>query len=175
MYCEYYPTVFDINYSKYRKLKVILFDIDNTISPFGKCKINDKLVEYMRMLKNEKGYRIILFSNTATKRIIKFAKLLDVEYFTKAYKPFSRKIRKLLVQEHYLPEEILFVGDQIFTDVVCANRYKIYSVIVEPLSHLEDPMCMIRRIVEYPIRKCLRKKFFEDKYRRLHRQKTISR
>ena len=46
------------------------------------------------------------------------------------------------------PENTLFVGDQIFTDILGANLAKVYSIIVRPINRNEVFSVRLKRIPE---------------------------
>ena len=45
----------------------------------------------------------------------------------------------------------LFVGDQIFTDVMGANLAGIYSILVKPIHPKEEIQIVLKRFLEKPI------------------------
>ena len=161
MYFDYCPTIFDIDYNKYKNLKVVLLDIDNTLAPFKDYEINDKIKDYLNNLKNL-GYDVLIYSNASTRRIQYFAKEYGIRYFTRACKPFSTEIKHFLKNNRYKPDEVLLIGDQLFTDVFCANRYKIHVAWVEPLSKKEDLFTTFKRVLEYPKKKKARQNYNKE-------------
>ena len=51
-----------------------------------------------------------------------------------AQKPFTKKIANYL-QKNAIPiEETVFIGDQILTDISCANRLGVKSILVQSIS-----------------------------------------
>lgn len=157
MRANYFKSIFDIDYSLYPKVKVLLFDIDNTlVHPFVRHP-SDEVKEYINNLK-EKGYEIFLYSNNIRPRIAKFASSLDVKYFEPAHKPFAGELIRFLKYSKYSKEEILFIGDQIFTDVLCGNKCKVRTILLDPITKEEGLLIKFRRIIERPLRKRLAKK-----------------
>ena len=45
-------------------------------------------------------------------------------------------------------EEVLFVGDQLFTDVYGANRAGIYGILVKPINPKEEIQIVLKRYLE---------------------------
>ena len=45
-------------------------------------------------------------------------------------------------------EEVLFVGDQLFTDVYGANRAGIYGTLVKPINPKEEIQIVLKRYLE---------------------------
>ena len=73
-------------------------------------------------------------------------------------KPLKRGF-KLAKKELNIPEEnIAVVGDQIFTDVIGANRMKMHSILVKPLAEKDLWMTRFKRPLEnFVIKKYLEK------------------
>ena len=55
-------------------------------------------------------------------------------------------------------ENIGVVGDQIMTDVIGANRCKMFSILVKPIDKKDIPLTMIKRPLENVIIKSYLKK-----------------
>ena len=56
--------------------------------------------------------------------------------------------------------EAIVVGDQNFTDIVGANLFGMKSILVEPRSKSKTIFLKIKRLIENPIRKRIRKTDF---------------
>ena len=56
-------------------------------------------------------------------------------------------------------EEVIMIGDQVFTDVLGANRFGIKSILVNPINKKEGPFTLIKR----PFEKIILKKLEEEK------------
>ena len=54
-------------------------------------------------------------------------------------------------------ENIGVVGNQIFTDVLGANRLKMYSILVEPISDKDLFVTRFNRKLEYVVKKRIKK------------------
>lgn len=55
--------------------------------------------------------------------------------------------------------EIAAVGDQIFTDILGANRCKIYSILVEPIEEKDIFITLLKR----PIEKYIKNRYLKSK------------
>lgn len=135
----YYHSVFDINYTKLYAsgIRFILTDLDNTLISYKENEPNDKLYEWVKKRKEE-GFEIVIVSNNSHKdRVSKFAEMLGLEYINFACKPSKRGFKKAnkLVGKKYKKDEIIAIGDQIFTDVLAANRMGYQSVLVKAIDN----------------------------------------
>ncbi len=156
-YCE--TNVFDIPVDFFKKLDIncIFFDLDNTLDSF-KCKVGStKTIEYINKLKDY-GYSIYIISNNNENRVKKYANSLNVEYLYKSGKPFTKKIENFIKDNKLVKEKCIMIGDQLLTDIKCANRLKIKSLLVEDLVKENQLVTKFNKFFDRIIRKRLKKK-----------------
>ena len=154
MRINYFKSIFDIDYSLYPNVKVLVFDIDNTLASPKIRHPSDEVKKYIKDLQN-KGYTIFLYSNNIFPRIVKFAISLDVKYFDPGHKPFAGEMKRYLRYSQHKPEEVLFIGDQIFTDMFCGAQCGVRLALVDPMTNHDEFWVKIRRPFEKPFRKKL--------------------
>ena len=128
---EYVKSVFAINYNKlYSKgYKGLIFDIDNTLVHHGddSTKEVDELFRYIQQI----GFKTIILSNNSEERVKRFLKNINSLYIYDAKKPAVSNYLKTLEKLGLRKEEMIVIGDQIFTDIWGANRSGITSILVE--------------------------------------------
>ncbi|MGN1032013.1 MAG: YqeG family HAD IIIA-type phosphatase [Intestinibacter sp.] len=128
---EYVENVFSINYKKlYDKgYRGIIFDIDNTLVHHGddSTKEIDDLFQTIQNI----GFKTLLLSNNSEKRIKRFIKNIDSLYIHDAKKPNVDNYLKAIVMMNIKKEESIFIGDQIFTDILGANKSQIANILVK--------------------------------------------
>lgn len=132
---KYIDKIIDINSDFFVKenIKGVVIDIDNTVINKEKSMI-DGLVEWSIDLK-ENNIKLIILSNTGFKaKVKKIAKLLDVDYYIFAMKPNKRGYIKVKNNLDLPFENICMIGDQIFTDVLGANKLDMFSILVNPIE-----------------------------------------
>ena len=83
----------------------------------------------------------------------RLAEELGIEAHGSLRKPCSGPLRRLIVEKGWKPAEILFVGDQIQTDVRAANGAGIRVFLSEPLWPKEPIWTKVNRIFEKTKRK----------------------
>ena len=132
-------------------IKLILLDIDNTIQPFSINTVDKELIEWVENIKGA-GIKIYLFSNNLGHRPRLFSELLKVEYMGKVYKPRIKKLRQIQNGLGIASENVVVIGDQVYTDVLCAKRAGVKSILVKPI-HLDHILHQIRFALESPFRK----------------------
>ena len=146
LYCEKI-TDLKLDYLKQNNIKALILDVDNTLLDFD-LKVVDGLKSWYENLKNNDIKCIILSNSNKIEKIKMVADLLKVPYIKFATKPLKRGF-KLAQKELQLPNEnIAVVGDQIFTDVIGANRSNMYSILVKPLAEKDLLLTKIKRPIE---------------------------
>ena len=82
------------------------------------------------------------------------AEKLGLPYFYFGTKPLKRGFKKAINLLEEKEENIAAVGDQIFTDVIGANRCKMFSILVKPIDEKDILITKIKRPLEnYIIKK----------------------
>ena len=149
MKTAYTHKVTDINAAMLSKLRVrcVLLDIDNTIKSYGAPKPYEGIEAWLREMKRH-GVRVVLCSNNFKSRVTPFSDALGAEYVSFCLKPspfgFLRAKIRLRARRH----DILVVGDQVFTDVLCANLAGAVSILVEPIELEPFPFFKLKRRLE---------------------------
>ena len=146
---KYLKSVIDITIEFLEKNSIqgLILDVDNTLLDYYK-NIPNGIEEWTDYIKNNR-IRCCILSNTNKKEKVEFiAKKLNLPYVYFAKKPFKSgflKSKNILGLEC---SNIAVVGDQIFTDVIGANRCKMYSILVDPISEKDILMTRIKRPIE---------------------------
>ena len=124
----------------------IIFDIDNTLVPHG-APADKKAIEFFKYLKKT-GFKTCLISNNSKERVLPFAKAVGAKAVWKANKPAGRNYLLACRQMKTDRTNTVFVGDQIFTDVLGANLAGIPSILVEPIHPKEEIQIVFKRYLE---------------------------
>lgn len=154
----YQESIFTINYKKLKKMgiKCLLFDLDNTISPAKEivlCKKTKKLFDGLK-----KDFKIVLFSNNFPKRVSKFGSFYDVDIACVSLKPFSYKYRYILRKYDLKRCEVATIGDQLLTDVQGGNKMKLTTILVNPMTDVDETETWLNRQIEKQIFKTFERK-----------------
>lgn len=134
----YYKNVQSIDLDKLNELKIkaIILDVDNTLIDYKRI-MPSEVKTWVDEAKN-KNFKVCILSNSNKKdKISKVASDLDLEYIMAAKKPAKCGYKKILNLLKLPPEACVAVGDQVFTDVIGANRMNINSIYVEPINKKE--------------------------------------
>ena len=138
-------------------IALLLMDLDNTISPYELHEPTEEVKAWAEDCKVRGITLFIVSNNSSSERAGKFADDLGISFVHKAGKPSRRGILHALKEFGVEKERAALVGDQIFTDVLAANRSGILSLMVEP-SSLKNPLLALRYGVEIPFRILCREK-----------------
>lgn len=145
---EEYGSVYQIPFDEYYKkgYRAIIFDIDNTLVPHG-APADQRAIQLCNQLK-DMGFRFCFLSNNGRKRVEPFARTMDAPFKCNAVKPFKKGYLEMAERMQAEKEELLFIGDQLFTDILGANRAGIYSILVGRINRKESPMVVLKRYPE---------------------------
>ena len=155
---EYVPSIYEYDFEKaYNEGKrLILFDIDNTLVPHG-YPADDRSKELVRDLK-QMGYSLCAVSNNREPRVKMFCDAVGVPCIYRARKPVPYGYRMAAKRAGMTPGQTMFFGDQIFTDILGANRAGIKSVLVRPINRSTDEIqIFFKRFLEKPVIKAFLK------------------
>lgn len=161
LYCEKITDI-TIDYLKQNNIKGLILDVDNTLIDYNKNMLPGLEAWIEKIKKN--NIKCIIVSNSNKKdKVETVAKKLDIPYIFFATKPLKRgfkKAQKILGIEN---ENIGVIGDQIFTDVIGANRSKMFSILVKPINEKDILITKWKRPIEEKIiQKYLKKQNTKD-------------
>lgn len=144
----YAPDVFSINYQKLhdKGYRAILFDIDNTLVHHNKDATPE--VEMLFTKIHAIGLKTVLVSNNNAQRVERFLTRIDSQYVCDAGKPDITGYQKALSLLGVSAQEAVFIGDQMFIDIVGANRAGIDNIMVHYIVVNQKERIGIRRHVE---------------------------
>lgn len=152
-------SIYEIPVVFYSKLgiKTLMMDLDNTLDSYKLFLPTEKAVNLISKLK-ENGIRPIVVSNNRGKRVSSYANALNIEYVNSAKKPFPNKLKKVIRDNNLKYDELLFIGDQMMTDVLATHYAGIKMILTEKLVKEDQWTTHINRIFERFIRRHLKKK-----------------
>ena len=155
----YKENILNINYKKLIELniKCLIFDLDNTLLAVNESIPKKEICKEIKKIKKD-FIVIILSNNTSDKRLSLAANELEIDYIKFALKPFSKGFKKVKEKYNLKKEEMCIIGDQIMTDVLGGNKYKIFTILIDPLSNEELKVTGINRFFEKRVLKKLEKK-----------------
>ena len=155
----YQKSIYTINYEKLidRGIKCLLFDLDNTIAPVGvkspSKKVKDLFIDLKKM-----GFLVIIFSNSGPNRLEPFKEELNVEVNAHSMKPLKRNFLKIMDKHDLKDSEVAIIGDQFLTDIIGGNKVGITTILVNPISSIDETETWLNRQIEKKIFKTFEQK-----------------
>ena len=148
----YQKSIYTIDYLSLKNagIKIIIFDLDNTIAPINNNIPSNKLKDLFDEVKNM-GLKPIIMSNSKRHRVEPFKDGLIVDTSYLSLKPLKWKYKKILNIYDVKPTEVAAIGDQLLTDVLGANRMGMTSILVNPISTNDLKGTKINRFFERKI------------------------
>lgn len=149
-YCQRITDI-NIDFLKKNNIKALILDVDNTLIDMDK-KFVEGLEEWHKSICNAGIKTIILSNSNKIDKVSNVAKTLGIEYIYFGTKPLKRGFKKAIAKLELPPENIAAVGDQIFTDVIGANRCKIFPILVDPVAEKDFLVTKWKRPIEEKIK-----------------------
>lgn len=153
MFSRFYPdndvdSAYGINYEQLYKegLRGVIFDIDNTLVPHG-APADEAARELFRRL-GRAGIDAVLLSNNKEPRVKSFHDVVGVKYIHKAGKPGIQGYHRAMELMGTVPDNTIFVGDQLFTDIWGAKKAGIRTYLVKPIHPREEIQIVLKRYLE---------------------------
>ena len=133
-------------------VKALLLDVDNTLTTHN-CPTPAEGVEQWLDEMRAAGIKMMIVSNNSFDRVKPFAKKLGLDYVSMGLKPLPYGMRKAMRRAGLRQKETAAIGDQIFTDIFCANLLGLHSFYVTPISPEGTSFFRIKRFCERPFLK----------------------
>lgn len=139
----YQNSIFNIDYKQLQNagIKLISFDIDDTIVPIEKQKPTKAAITLIEQLKLM-GFAIYLVSNANDDRVKLFGDVLNVRCVSRASKPHIdafEQIRQMYIEANNAdlsPAEMAHVGNSMIKDAATGNTYGVTTCLVRDVGIL---------------------------------------
>ncbi len=129
----------DLDMDRYIQMgfDTVLLDIDNTIAVPNTGGCDERAAQFIRKLQ-EKGFRVVIFSNNTEDRVKMFIGDIGVDYHHLALKPLPFSYRAVCRRMGTKPERTLVLGDQLLTDILGANLSGCYGIYCRQLQEQDS-------------------------------------
>lgn len=167
----YVESVFAIDYSKLHRLgyRGIIFDIDNTLVYHGEN--SNKEIDALFQIIQKIGLKTLLLSNNSEKRIKSFLTNIKSLYIANAGKPKVDNYFKAVDMLDIKKEEVVVIGDQIFTDIYGANKSGMANILVKYMRRENEIKAGKKRALEKVILKFYqRSKSYQHRISDIHKE-----
>lgn len=155
----FFDKIWDVSpdFLKDNGIKCLLIDVDNTLTTHDNPVPHEKILEWLENVKKI-GVKLIILSNNTAERVKPFADGLGIDFVSNADKPLSKGVKRAVIKTGVTKNEMLIIGDQIFTDVLCGKFSRVKTVLVNPFELETMPFFKFKRALENIILRKERKK-----------------
>ncbi|RHW38617.1 YqeG family HAD IIIA-type phosphatase [Lysinibacillus yapensis] len=156
---EFVTSVFEITPEKLMELgiKGIITDLDNTLIEWDRPDATNEIILWLQLMQ-EAGIRVIIASNNNQERVKHFAEPLGIPFIARARKPLGAAYYAAMKELRLNSSEVVMVGDQLLTDIMGANRLKLYTILVRPVAESDGFVTRFNRFVERRVFNLLKRK-----------------
>lgn len=128
-----------------RGIDAVLLDVDNTLTTHDNPEVDRRVLCWLDRMR-QSGVKLAILSNNSRERVEPFARRLGLRYFARAKKPLGGQARRAVTMLG--AGKTAVVGDQIFTDVLCARLAGLTPVMVELMEPEPFALFKIKRALE---------------------------
>ena len=145
----FYQSIYRIDYDKLKSIgiKLLIFDLDNTIATYNENIPRNEVKDLIDKLK-EMGFNVVLMSNSGKSRVLPFRNALEIDSKASAKKPLTSGYKKIMKVYKLEANHIACIGDQLITDIWGANKMGMTSILVNPMSKKDRKVTYINRFLE---------------------------
>ncbi len=136
------------------EIEAIFFDLDSTVMRSKSGIFEKETLEFLNLLKNH--FKIAIISNNKNTEYIKKAQSqVNFPIMGNAKKPDIKVLLQVCKDFNVNPFNCAFVGDRPLTDILCAKRAGMLSILVDSISAADEKK--IVRFVRYLERLSIKK------------------
>lgn len=144
------------------EIRFLMADLDNTLCRYGEKEPSEELKVWLEDLRAHQVELFLLSNSRKPGRAQNFAQALGIGYIGHAGKPKRSGFQRAIESNAVAPEQCAMVGDQIFTDILGANRVEVRSILVKPIELAGNPGRYLRYGVEMPMRWLARQRRWKE-------------
>ncbi|GAA2900395.1 YqeG family HAD IIIA-type phosphatase [Enterococcus pseudoavium] len=137
--------------------KAVLTDLDNTLIAWNNPNGTEELINWLKMM-DEAGIPVVVVSNNKASRVAKALEKFELDFVSRAMKPFAVGIKHAQEQLGLSKDEIVMIGDQVMTDIRGASAAGIRSILVQPIIDTDGWNTRINRFFERRVMRILSRK-----------------
>ena len=155
---EIQESIYDIDLTRLHQkgYTTLILDVDNTILPYSKTKLSLKMETWIETAK-QIGLHVFLISNNSKRsRIEKVCIQTNTKGRYFACKPLPFTIKSFAKEHQFNTRHSIFIGDQVFTDILVGNWLRGYSILVDPLGKKLSFIKTLQRQIELALLEKLR-------------------
>lgn len=147
----YRKNIFEIDYKKLKELGItcLVFDLDNTLGLISEKECPRKTKKLIKKLQED--FLVLISSNNTGDRLKPYLEDLGIGGVAWSMKPSTRGLRKIKKDYKLNKKEMVMIGDQMVTDIFAGNRFRIMTILVDPLGEKDLKITGLNRKIESAI------------------------
>lgn len=149
---EFYESVANIDFAdlKKRGYRLVLLDLDNTLGSHGSMRADEYAIKCVAAI-SDQDLDCWIITNARKSRAARYASSLNLPYIALAGKPSPKAVLRACQAAGLGPDRAVLIGDQLLTDIGCANRAGSLSILVRPRFAAEPLNVRVKRFLERPL------------------------
>lgn len=128
-------------------IRGLILDLDNTLVPYKSNQTRPEIEDWVKHM-HAHDVKLYMVSNALHDRVDYWVREFLFPGVGLAAKPFPRFFKRALKAIDLPADQVLMVGDQLFTDVLGGNLVGMRTVMVKPLSENALPHTRVTRKLE---------------------------
>ncbi len=141
----------EVEWLKSQGIRCVLMDRDNTCVPRDSKVAPPKVQDWIDRVHAAGIPTCVVSNNFHSKQVERSARELDSECIHHAMKPAPFAVRAALKRMGVSPNEVVLIGDQVYTDIIAGNLAGVRTVLVRPQCNTDLWYTHIMRIGERAI------------------------
>lgn len=144
--------IYDLDPVVLQKMHIgaLALDVDNTLTLHDSQQVPDQVRFFLTRMQNC-GLQLFIISNNSRERVEPFARSLGLGFVYRAAKPLTFGLTHACRKYHLVKDEILLVGDQLFTDILAAKLFGCRCALVTPFEIEQQKLLRFKRVLERPL------------------------
>lgn len=138
-----------ISFFKDNHIKGLLLDVDNTLTTHDNPTPLENLDIWLNLMR-ENNIKMMIVSNNHIPRVEPFSKLLNLDFVADGKKPLTKEFNMAIKKMNLSKNEVVVIGDQIFTDILGGNLFKCKTILLNPIQLENTSFFKFKRALEKP-------------------------
>jgi uncharacterized protein len=123
--------------------RTVILDLDNTIMSYNEHTLSLQKMTWIETVKSLGFHVLIVSNNRSQSRVESVCQAASVQGMRFACKPWVSAFQDFLNHSGLYVDAPVVIGDQLFTDIVFANRLGGYGILVQPLDPSSDSILKV--------------------------------
>ena len=138
-------------------IRALALDVDNTLTLHDSQQVPEQVRVFLTRMQAQ-GMELFIISNNSRERVEPFARGLGLDFVYRAAKPLTFGLTHACRKFRLTKDDILLVGDQLFTDIMAAKLFGCRCALVTPFEIEQQKLLRFKRVLERPLLRRIHKR-----------------